>query len=122
MRILHAAVSPGKPCALVEVRVVDQDMNDIPRDGKTSGEIVVRAPWLTQTYIKSPEATQALWRGGYLHTGDVGRFDETGSLLITDRIKDVIKSGGEWLSSLDLENIVSRCQGVAGSGRHWHTR
>ena len=103
---------PGKPCALVEVRVVDQDINDIPRDGKTSGEIVVRAPWLTQTYTKSPEATQALWHGGYLHTGDVGRFDETGSLLITDRIKDVIKSGGEWLSSLDLENIVSRCQGV----------
>ena len=103
---------PGKPCALVEVRVVDADMNDIPRDGKTSGEIVVRAPWLTQAYSKNPQATQALWRGGYLHTGDVGRFDESGSLLITDRIKDVIKSGGEWLSSLDLENIVSRCHGV----------
>ena len=103
---------PGKPVALVELRVVDADMNDIPRDGKSTGEIVARAPWLTQTYTKNPEATLDLWRGGYLHTGDVGYFDETGSLLITDRIKDVIKPGGEWISSLDLESIVSRCAGV----------
>ena len=103
---------PGKPVSLVELRVVDADMNDIPRDGKSTGEIVARAPWLTQTYTKNPEATLDLWRGGYLHTGDVGYFDETGSLLITDRIKDVIKSGGEWISSLDLESIVSRCEGV----------
>ncbi len=104
---------PGKPCALVEVRVVDEQMNDIPRDGKTTGEIVVRAPWLTQAYIDNPEATEALWRGGYLHTGDAGFFDQTHSLIITDRIKDVIKSGGEWISSLELENIVSACDGVA---------
>jgi fatty-acyl-CoA synthase len=103
---------PGKPVALVEVRVVDADMNDIPRDGESTGEIVTRSPWLTQTYTKNPEATLELWRGGYLHTGDVGYFDETGSLLITDRIKDVIKSGGEWISSLELESIVSRCEGV----------
>ncbi len=103
---------PGKPVSLVELRVVDADMNDIPRDGKSTGEIVARAPWLTQTYTKNPEATLDLWRGGYLHTGDVGYFDETGSLLITDRIKDVIKTGGEWISSLDLESIVSRCAGV----------
>lgn len=104
---------PGKPHSLVEVRVVDQDMNDIPIGGKTTGEIVTRSPWLTQTYTGNPEATQELWRGGYLHTGDVGYFDATGSLIITDRIKDVIKSGGEWISSLDLENIVSQCDGVA---------
>jgi len=103
---------PGKPTALMELRVVDEQMNDIPRDGVTTGEIVARAPWLTPCYTKNLEASEELWRGGYLHTGDVGFIDETGSLQIIDRIKDVIKSGGEWLSSLELENIVSRCEGV----------
>ena len=103
---------PGKPAPLVEVRIVDEEMNDIPRDGKSTGEIVTRSPWLTQCYVKDPVASGMLWRGGYLHTGDVGFMDESGSLQITDRIKDVIKSGGEWISSLELENTVSRCEGV----------
>ena len=102
----------GKPMPLIDLRVVDAEMNDIPRGGSISGEVVLRAPWLTQGYAGNPEGSEALWEGGYLHTGDVGYLDESGSLLITDRMKDIIKSGGEWISSLQLENIASACSGV----------
>jgi fatty-acyl-CoA synthase len=97
----------------VELRVVDAQMNDIPKGGAASGEIVVRAPWLTQGYTGNEQASAALWDSGYLHTGDAGYLDDDGLLHITDRIKDVIKSGGEWVSSLALEDIASRCAGVA---------
>ena len=103
----------GQPTVLVDLRIVDSDMNDIPPGGTVNGEIVVRTPWLTQGYTGNPAASEALWSGGYLHTGDVGYIDDEGSLQITDRMKDVIKSGGEWISSLTLEDIVSRCQGVS---------
>ena len=88
-------------------------MNDVAHDGKTTGEVVVRAPWLTQGYLKNPEASEQLWRGGYLHTGDIGHIDAQGYLQITDRIKDVIKTGGEWISSLELEDIISRQAAVS---------
>ncbi len=103
----------GVPLPMVEMRVVDVEMNDIPRGGSVTGEIVMRSPWLTQGYCGNPEGTEALWQGGYLHTGDVGYFDDEGTLQITDRLKDVIKSGGEWISSLELEDIISRCAGVS---------
>ena len=74
---------------------------DVAHDGRASGEIVVRAPWLTQGYLKNPEASGQLWDGGYLHTQDIANIDADGYLQITDRIKDVIKSGGEWVSSLE---------------------
>jgi len=76
------------------------------------GEVVVRAPWLTQGYSKEPEKGEELWANGWLHTGDVGSIDETGVLQIKDRIKDVIKTGGEWISSLELENLISQHEGV----------
>jgi fatty-acyl-CoA synthase len=63
--------------------------------------------------VKNPEATEALWEGDYLHTGDVGHIDRNGTLMITDRMKDVIKSGGEWVSSLELESLASAVEGVA---------
>jgi fatty-acyl-CoA synthase len=103
----------GRPSPLVELRVVDEKGDDVPRDGKTTGEVVVRAPWLTQGYLKERERSEDLWRGGYLHTGDIGYVGADGYLQITDRIKDVIKSGGEWLSSLDLEDIISQHEGVS---------
>jgi len=103
----------GQPTVLVELRVVDSEMNDLPRDGASTGEVVVRSPWLTQGYCGNQEGSEALWQGGYMHTGDVGYIDESGSLQITDRMKDIIKSGGEWISSLELEDIVSRCAGVS---------
>ena len=110
---IEARLKTGRPAAMVEIRVVDAVMNDVPRDGKSVGEIVARAPWLNEAYLKDEVATKALWHGGYMHTGDVGKFDERGNLIITDRVKDVIKSGGEWISSLTLESIASTVPGVA---------
>ena len=107
-----ARVKTGRPLPLVDLRIVDEDMQVQPHDGETTGEVVVRAPWLTAEYVKNPQATAALWRGGFMHTGDVGHIDEDGSLMITDRMKDVIKSGGEWVSSLALESLASAVEGV----------
>ena len=103
----------GRPLPLVDLRVVDEQMRDLPRDGKSTGEVVVRAPWLTEGYFKDEQASAELWRGGYLHTGDMGHLDANGYLKVTDRIKDVIKSGGEWISSLTLEDHVSQLRGVS---------
>ena len=103
----------GRPVPFVQLRIVDEDMKDVPRDGRTAGEIVARAPWLTQGYLGETERSEDLWRGGWLHTGDAGFIDDEGYLKITDRIKDVVKTGGEWVSSLDLEDIVLRMPGVA---------
>jgi fatty-acyl-CoA synthase len=96
----------GLPIHLVNLRIVDQDMNDIPPDGFTQGEIVVRAPWLTPSYLRNNEASKDLWRGGWLHTQDVATIDNKGYVQIRDRLKDVIKSGGEWISSLQLEDLL----------------
>ncbi|NTZ83903.1 fatty acid--CoA ligase [Burkholderia metallica] len=103
----------GWPVPLVDLRIVDDDMDDQPHDGHAYGEIVARAPWLTQSYLNNHEASETLWAGGYLHTQDVGNVDPSGALQITDRIKDVIKSGGEWISSLEIENLISLYPGVA---------
>jgi fatty-acyl-CoA synthase len=102
----------GRPAPLVQMRVVDPDMRDVPHDGVATGEVVARAPWLTTGYLKNEAASADLWRGGWLHTGDVGSMAPDGTLRITDRLKDVIKSGGEWISSLDLESIASAVPGV----------
>jgi len=82
-------------------------MSEVAHDGIATGEVVVRAPWLTQGYLHNPEASETLWAGGYLHTGDIGNIDSSGYLRVTDRIKDVIKTGGEWISSLALEDIIA---------------
>ena len=102
----------GLPAPLVDLRIVDADMADVPRDGKSRGEIVTRAPWLTMGYLNNPEASAQLWAGGYLHTGDVATWDPDGSIHIVDRLKDIIKSGGEWISSIQLEDIISEKTGV----------
>lgn len=103
----------GVPIPLVDMRVVDEQMNPMPKDGESVGEIVVRTPWLTQSYYKEEERSNELWRGGYLHTGDVAYVDEKNNFKITDRIKDVIKTGGEWISSLELENLMSKHEAVS---------
>jgi len=110
---LNVRCMAGLPIPMVECRIVDEQMNELPRDGVTAGELVVRAPWLTQGYFKNPEQSEALWQGGYLHTGDIATIEESGYIRITDRLKDVIKSGGEWISSLQLEDIVSRHPAVS---------
>jgi len=91
----------------VHQRVVDDRGKDVAKDGKTVGEIVLRAPWLTMGYYKDPEKSKELWRDGWMHTGDMATIDEEESVLIIDRSKDVIKSGGEWISSLTLENLIN---------------
>ena len=107
-----ARVRTGRPLPLVDLRIVDEEMAEQPRDGASTGEVVVRAPWLNAAYLKDEAASEALWRGGMMHTGDVGHIDAAGNLQITDRMKDVIKSGGEWVSSLALESIASGVSGV----------
>jgi fatty-acyl-CoA synthase len=105
-------VRAGITAPLVEARIVGQDMQDLPHDGKSAGELVLRSPWLTQGYVGSPEASEALWAGGYLHTGDIAVITPAGIIRITDRMKDVIKSGGEWVSSLQIEDLIEQFPGV----------
>ena len=102
----------GLPAPLVDLRIVNSDMSDVSHDGETRGEVVVRAPWLTQGYLNDPVASDQLWAGGYMHTGDVATWDADGTIHIVDRIKDIIKSGGEWVSSIQVEDIISEKSGV----------
>ena len=102
----------GRPIPLVDLRIVDDQFKDVVHDGKATGEVVVRAPWLTQGYLGAPEASEALWAGGYLHTADIGNINPAGYLKVTDRIKDVIKTGGEWTSSLQIEDIIAKHEAV----------
>jgi fatty-acyl-CoA synthase len=113
--LLDVIIKTGKPIPLAEIEVVDADGNILPHDGASTGEVVMRSPWLTQGYFKAPDKSRELWRNGWLHSGDVGYIGEDGYLQITDRIKDVIKSGGEWVSSLDLENLLSQHEAVLES-------
>jgi fatty-acyl-CoA synthase len=103
----------GLPIPNVYLEIIDPDGRPLPHDEKSTGEVVVRTPWLTQGYLKDPEKSEDLWSGGWLHTGDIGFIDEEGYLQITDRLKDVIKTGGEWISSLALEDIISRHEAVS---------
>jgi fatty-acyl-CoA synthase len=102
----------GLPLPLVDLRIVDGEMNEVAHDGSATGEVVVRSPWLTQGYLDAPQASEDLWAGGYLHTQDIGNIDARGYLKITDRIKDVIKTAGEWTSSLQLEDVVAKHEAV----------
>ncbi|MDI3315369.1 MAG: fatty acid--CoA ligase [Mycobacterium sp.] len=92
----------GRPLCGVEARIVDDDDNVLPNDGVAVGELEVRGPWVTGSYYKGHDESK--FRSGWLRTGDVGRIDEHGFITLTDRAKDVIKSGGEWISSVELEN------------------
>ena len=112
-REVDARTRAGLPVPLVDLRIVDTEMRDVPHDGKSAGEVVARAPWLTQGYYRNAEASEVLWEGGFLHTNDIGVIDGDGYLQITDRIKDVIKTGGEWVSSLEIEDLISRHPAVS---------
>jgi len=114
-RQLDYRTKTGFPLPLVDLKLLDENGNHAPRDGVTTGEITVRTPWCTQGYFKNPEESEELWRGGRLHTGDVATIDEEGYVQITDRLKDAIKTGGEWISSLELESLLSRHEAVSES-------
>ncbi|MGH8354348.1 MAG: fatty acid--CoA ligase [Pseudomonas sp.] len=101
-------IKAGVPVPLVEAAIMGADGQLLPADGESQGELVLRAPWLTQGYFREPEKSAELWQGGWLHTGDVATLDGMSVIDIRDRLKDVIKTGGEWLSSLALEDLISR--------------
>lgn len=97
----------GLPIPLVRLRVADEEGRPVPKDGRTMGEIQLRGPWITGGYYKNEEASRtALTPDGWFRTGDMAVWDEEGYVEIKDRLKDLIKSGGEWISSVDLENAL----------------
>ena len=110
----------GRAVFGVDMKIVDPEGNELPRDGKVSGDLLVRGPWIVNEYFKG-DGGSIIDKEGYFATGDVGTIDADGFLQITDRSKDVIKSGGEWISSIDIENIamahpavaMSACIGIA---------
>jgi fatty-acyl-CoA synthase len=95
----------GRLLAGVQMRIVSDDGKELPWDGEAVGEIEVRGPWITGSYYRAP--TPEKFDDGWLRTGDIGTIDERGFFQITDRSKDVIKSGGEWISSVELENLLA---------------
>ncbi|KAB1194401.1 long-chain-fatty-acid--CoA ligase [Haloferax sp. MBLA0076] len=97
----------------LEMRVVDDDGNEVPWNGEDFGELWVRGPWVTTEYFERPDANEQDFEGNWLKTGDVVTVDEDGYVKIVDRAKDVIKSGGEWISSVELENTIMAHDGVA---------
>jgi fatty-acyl-CoA synthase len=107
----HYRVSQGRLFCTVEGRLTGDDGQVLPSDGKAVGELEVRGPWVTGTYYldDAPEK----FHDGWLRTGDVGTLDEAGFVRLTDRAKDVIKSGGEWISSMELENLLMAHPSVA---------
>ncbi len=101
----------GRPLFGVELKTVDPDGNELPRDGETSGRLLVRGPWVIKRYFQADE--DCVDADQWFDTGDVACLHPDGTLQITDRTKDVIKSGGEWISSVELENAAVGCPGVA---------
>ncbi len=99
------SLKQGRPLYGVDMKIVDGEGNELPRDGKSAGNLLVRGPWILRRYYKDAGG-DPLTADGWLPTGDVGAIDADGYLQITDRSKDVIKSGGEWISSIELENIA----------------
>jgi len=95
----------GPPIAGVDIRVVDDAGDPVPWDGKSVGELEVRGPWIAASYYDDPRSADA-FHDGWFRTGDVVNVDPAGYMQITDRAKDVIKSGGEWISSVELENTI----------------
>jgi fatty-acyl-CoA synthase len=95
----------------IDLAILGEDGAFLPHDGKSIGEVIVRGPWICAEYYKNPQP--AKFHRGWLRTGDVGMIDPEEYLIITDRTKDLIKSGGEWISSVDLENHICALPGVA---------
>jgi fatty-acyl-CoA synthase len=104
----------GRPVFGVEMKIVDDNGRELPHDGKSMGELLVRGPWIVSGYFEDPEATAAAVEpDGWFHTGDVATMDPDGYVQLTDRRKDIIKSGGEWISSIDVENAAMAHECVA---------
>jgi fatty-acyl-CoA synthase len=109
---IDAMALAGMVAPNVEMRVLDDAGKELPWDGKSVGELLVRGPSVARGYYKSQEGQAAFTADGWFHTGDVASIDENGFVRISDRTKDLIKSGGEWISSVDMENAIMACPGV----------
>jgi fatty-acyl-CoA synthase len=107
-----ATVRQGAAIAGVELRIVDPDGRELPWDDESVGELQVRGPWVCRAYLDDDDANTRAFDGDWLRTGDVARIDSSGSVEIVDRLKDLIKSGGEWISSTELEGHLARQPGV----------
>ncbi len=114
---MRLKLKQGRALFTVEIKIVDDEGKELPRDGKTFGRLVVKGPAVAKSYFKNEGARRAdgtaLEADGFFDTGDVATLDGDGYMQITDRSKDVIKSGGEWISSIDIENIAMGASGVA---------
>jgi fatty-acyl-CoA synthase len=116
----------GRPMFGIELKIVGPDEKELPHDGKAFGNLLIRGPWVASGYYKHED--RSAWASGWFDTGDVATIDETGTLNIVDRSKDVIKSGGEWISSVELENVaiahpaVAECAVVGVPHPKWDER
>tara|TARA_B100001109_G_scaffold55076_2_gene44366 strand:- start:13522 stop:15177 length:1656 start_codon:yes stop_codon:yes gene_type:complete len=116
----------GRPVYGVEMKIVDDDNRELPRDGEARGRLLVRGPWIISGYYNNDDRSSFI--DGWFDTGDVATIDENNYLTIVDRSKDVIKSGGEWISSIDLENAavghpeLSECCVIAARHEKWSER
>jgi len=108
-------IRAGRPLPFMDIRVV-HDQGEAPWDGKTMGELHVRGPWVAGSYFRAPEAADRWTPDGWLRTGDVATIDAEGYVQIADRAKDLIKSGGEWISSVDLENALAAHPAIREAG------
>jgi acyl-CoA synthetase (AMP-forming)/AMP-acid ligase II len=123
----QARAKQGRPLPWVELRLVDDAGAEVPWDGSSSGEVEVRGPWIAARYFHEPGDSEK-FDDGWLRTGDIATVDEHGFMQITDRAKDVIKSGGEWISSVELENLlmehpdVLEAAVIAKPDEHWAER
>jgi acyl-CoA synthetase (AMP-forming)/AMP-acid ligase II len=106
-------VKTGVPYDGVELKVVDEQGNEVPHDNQTQGEIIIRGHWIMEQYYKDPERTAKAWRDGWFHTGDAATVDELGYVQIVDRITDIIRSGAEMVPTVLLENIVCMAEFVS---------
>jgi len=107
---LRRKISQGQPIYGVDVKIADEEGREIPHDGKSSGRFMVRGPWVISGYYRDDKS---LLEDGWFNTGDLATIDGDNYIQLTDRAKDVIKSGGEWISSIDVENLAMGCPGVA---------
>ena len=109
---VNARLTAGRPIHLSDVKLMNDTGKFVANDGLSQAELVVRSPWAVGGYYNSPAHSEELWKHGYLHTGDIGVIGENGVIEITDRLKDVIKSGGEWVSSALIESLLSTYPGI----------
>ena len=116
----------GRPVYGVKIKIVDDNNNDLPNDGKTYGRLLIKGPWIASGYYKHDDNSDFI--DGWFDTGDVATIDQNSYMQIVDRSKDVIKSGGEWISSIDLENIavghpeLAECCVIGASHPKWDER